>query len=64
LLSISNPLKLRPKLVSKPELGIKFSSTPTTVISGSVSVASYFTSALDVAVNESEVSVKGYLYLS
>ena len=63
-MSISNPLKLRPKLVSKPEFGIKFSSTPTTVISGSVSVGPNFTSALEVAVNDKDVSVKGYLNLS
>jgi hypothetical protein len=49
-------VKFLPRLVSKPELFIKYSSTPSTVISGSVLFASYFTSAFEVAVNESEVS--------
>ena len=63
LLSMSKPVKLRPALVSKPELVIKYSSTPKTEFSGSVLVDSNFTSAAAVAVNESEVSVNGYLYL-
>ena len=63
LLSMSNLVKLRPELVSNPELVMKNSSTPTTVFSGSVLDDSYFTSATEVAVKESEVSVKGYLYL-
>jgi hypothetical protein len=57
LLAISK-LKLRPRLVSKPELVIKYSSTPTTDIAGSVLSPSYFTSAM-VAVKETEVSEKG-----
>jgi hypothetical protein len=55
LLAISK-LKLRPRLVSKPELVIKYSSTPTTDIAGSVLSPSYFTSAMEVAVKETEVS--------
>jgi hypothetical protein len=54
LLAISK-LKLRPRLVSKPELVIKYSSTPTTDIAGSVLSPSYFTS-MEVAVKETEVS--------
>jgi hypothetical protein len=46
--------------VSKPEFPKKCSSTPTTEISGSVFWDSNFTSALEVAVNEREVSVNGY----
>ena len=63
LFAMSNPVKLRPELVSKPELVIKNSSTPTTAFSGSVFVASYLISAADVAVNDNEVWVKGYPYL-
>jgi hypothetical protein len=62
LFAISNPVKFRPELVSKPELVIKFIYTHNGIL-GSVLVASYFISAADVAVNDNDVWVNGYPYL-
>ena len=57
LLAISKVVKFLPFVVSKPEFIKKYSSTPKTVISGSVFLDSDFTSAFEVAVKESEVCV-------
>ena len=64
LFSISKLVKFRPFTILSPEFGIKYSSTPRTDASGSVFLASNFTSAVEVAVNETEVLVKGYLKFS
>jgi hypothetical protein len=61
LFAISNPVKFRPELVSKPEL-VKFIYTHNGIF-GIVLVASYFISAADVAVNDKDVWVNGYPYL-
>ncbi len=61
---MSKLLKFLPTLVSSPELMVKYSSTPITEISGSVFSDSNFTSAVEVALNESEVCDSGKLYFS
>jgi hypothetical protein len=53
LLAISKELKLRPRLVSKPELVIKYSSTTTDIAGSVLSLIFYFG---DGTVKETEVS--------
>ena len=61
---MSKELKFLPFTTSKPLFGQKFSSTPKTEISGSVFFSPCLTSIEEPAVNDSDVLVKGKLYLS